>query len=67
MSSAASISADQRRWATSSSGRAGGIRYFGSIFAGQPVADIVFGQQDLGDLGIDLRLVLAHPDDLGAR
>ena len=33
--------------------------------AGQAEADVVLGQQELARLGEDLRLVVAHPEDLG--
>ena len=35
------------------------------VVAGQVVANIILGQQDVARLGIDLRLVFLHPQDLG--
>ncbi len=45
--------------------RAGGIGHVLDMLAGQQQAHIGLGQQHLGDLRIDLGLVLAHPGDLG--
>ena len=36
----------------------------GGIIAGQHEADIVLGQQDVAALGVHIRLVIAHPQDL---
>ena len=41
------------------------IRHLSEDLSGEPVADIVFGQQDLIYLLVDLRFVLLQPDDLG--
>ena len=45
--------------------RAGGVGHVLDVLAGQQQADIGLGQQHLGDLVVDLGLVLAHPGDLG--
>ncbi len=43
---------------------AGGVGYLGGKLAGEAVADVVFGQQDMTAGLIDLRQMLAHPQDL---
>ena len=45
--------------------RPGAVGLVERVSAGQPVADVVLGQQHVGDAGPDLRLVLANPDQLG--
>ena len=44
---------------------AGSVGIVGGVHAGQPVDQVVFGQQDFGDAGKQVRLVLAHPQQLG--
>ena len=43
---------------------AAGVAHFGGVFAGQAVAHVVLRQKDMGGLLINLRLVLAHPENL---
>jgi hypothetical protein len=45
-------------------GAAGFLHVHGEL-AGQTVADVVLRAEHVGDLGEDLRLVLAHPEELG--
>ena len=45
--------------------RAGSVRHFLDHLAGQPPAQPGLGQQHMGDGGEHLRLVLAHPEQLG--
>ena len=48
-------------------GRAAGVGHFRRVNPGQLEAQIVLGQQDLGDFRVGLRLVVAQPDDLRGR
>ncbi len=47
--------------------RAGAVGLVEGVVAGQPVADVVLGQQDVGDARPDLGLVAAHPGELRRR
>ena len=46
---------------------AGPVRLVHGILAGQPETHVVLRQQDVCGAGVDLRLVLAHPEDLRRR
>ena len=43
---------------------AGSVRHVGGVFAGEPEADVVLGQEDAAHFGVGLGLVLAKPQDL---
>ena len=43
---------------------AGGVGYLGSKLSRQLIAQVVLGQQDVTALGVQLRLMAAHPQDL---
>ncbi len=42
-----------------------GVRDIGRVGAAQQVVDVVLGQHHVGDVGVVLGLVVAHPQDLG--
>ena len=44
---------------------AGGLLHVHGELAGEAVADVVFGAEDVGDAGEDFRLVVADPEELG--
>ena len=48
-------------------GRAGGVRHFRDVLAGQPQPEIVLREQHLADLAESLRLVVGDPDELRRR
>ena len=43
----------------------GSVRNLSGKFAGEHIADIVLGKQDMAALRVDFRLIVAHPEDLG--
>jgi hypothetical protein len=45
---------------------AAGVAHFRRVLAGHAEADVILGQEDVLRLLVDLRLVLAHPQDLGS-
>ena len=44
---------------------AGGLLHVHGVLAGEAVADVVLGAEDVGDAGEDFGLVLADPEELG--
>ncbi len=44
---------------------AGGLLHVDGVLAGHAEADVVLGAEDVGDVGEDLGLVLADPEQLG--
>ena len=43
----------------------GSIRIIRTVYAGQPVIDVILGKHDFGNLPEQLRLMLFHPEQLG--
>ena len=65
ISSAARTVGDQSRGCQFQQGCAAGAGLVGGEVAGQLVAHVVFGQEDLTDAAVDVRLVLFHPKNFG--
>ena len=64
ISSAASTSADQSRAARSNRMVPGAVGLVEGVVAGQPQAQVVLGQEDVGRPGPHLGLMVADPDEL---
>ena len=45
----------------------GSVRNLGGILAGEHVTNVILREQDVAALRVDLRLVVAHPEDLRSR
>src|SRR5262249_21142545 len=47
-------------------GEAGAISNIGYISATEAIADVIFGEQDISDLAVNVGFVVAEPGDLGS-